>query len=151
VAPDAWREFEGSASLSGGRRALSLGDGRSAALLDLRGSMLLAGPSRPGAGFRAEVIALTDSASGLVGRAVWTDENGDQAFSELRGSGTASEDRIEGTFVGGTGRYAGAEGAYEFAWRFVLEAEDGTVQGRAVGLHGRVRAGGPAAGKAAPR
>lgn len=124
---------------------------RSAALLDLRGSMLLAGPSRPGVGFRSEVIALSDSASGLVGRSVWTDEKGDQVFSELRGSGTATENRIEGTFVGGTGRYARAEGTYEFAWRYMLEAEDGTVQGRTVGLRGRVRAGARPAGAGEPR
>ena len=103
--------------------------------------MLLAGPSRPGVGFRAQVIALGDSATGLVGRAVWTDENGDQVYSELRGQGTATGNRIEGTFLGGSGRYAGATGTYEFSWQYVLEAEDGTVQGRTLGLAGRVRIG----------
>ena len=52
--------------------------------------MLLAGPGRPGVGFRSEVIALVDSETGLVGRSVWTDERGDQVFSELKGEGTAA-------------------------------------------------------------
>ena len=109
------------------------------------GSLLLAGPSRPGVGFRAEAIVLNDSATGMVGRAVWTDERGDQVYSELRGEGTATGNRIVGTFLGGTGRYAGATGTYEFSWQFVLETEDGTVQGQSVGLKGRVRVGAPPA------
>lgn len=82
---------------------------------------------------------LADSAKGLVGRTVWTDQNGDRVFSEIRGDGTKPGDRITGTIVGGTGRYAGATGTYEFTWQYVLEAEDGTVAGRTVGLTGRVR------------
>jgi hypothetical protein len=58
--------------------------------------MLLAGPNRPGVGFRSEVIALVDSATGLVGRSVWTDEHGEQVFSELQGEGTADRNRITG-------------------------------------------------------
>jgi hypothetical protein len=139
--PDAWHEFQGSWSAAGTVRTLALGDGRSASLADLRGSLLLAGASRPGVGFRGDAIAFTDSESGMVGRAVWTDERGDQVFSELRGGGPAKGSRVEGTFLGGTGRYAGATGTYEFTWQYVIAAEDGTVQGRAVGLTGRVRAG----------
>jgi hypothetical protein len=92
-------------------------------------------------GFRADVVVLNDSATGMVGRAVWTDEHGDQVYSELHGEGTATGNRIAGTFLGGTGRYAGASGSYDFSWRFVLESEDGTVQGQSMGLKGRVRLG----------
>ena len=136
---DGWYEFAGTWTASGERRALSLGGERRASVLTLNGSLVLAGSSGLGVGFRAEAIAMGDSATGLVGRAVWTDEKGDQAFSELRGEGTAAKNRIEGTFVGGTGRYAGATGAYEFTWQYVLETLDGSVQGRATGLKGRVR------------
>jgi hypothetical protein len=80
-----------------------------------------------------------DSVTGLIGRAVWTSENGDEAYSELRGDGTATNNNIVGTFVGGSGRYAEVTGNYEFSWRFMLENEDGTVQGQSVGLKGRVR------------
>ena len=109
---------------------------------------MLAGPSRPGVGFHAEALTLNDSTTGMTGRAVWTDEKGDQVFSALRGEGTAARNRIEGTFLGGTGRYAGATGTYEFSWQYVIESEDGTVQGRTVSLKGRVRVGEPRASPA---
>jgi hypothetical protein len=141
---DGWREFQGTWTAAGRRQSIPLGGERKASVADLTGSLLLTGPARPGVGFRAEAIVLNDTASGMVGRAVWTDERGDQVFSELRGEGTATGNRIAGTILGGTGRFAGATGAYEFSWRFVLEAEDGTVQGQSVGLTGRVRTGAPA-------
>ena len=140
---DGWREFRGSWSGAGRRHTIPLGTERRASLVDMSGSMLLAGPARPGVGFRAQVIPLGDSATGVVGRAVWTDENGDEVYSELHGEGTVAGNRIAGTFLGGTGRYAGATGTYEFTWQYVLEADDGTVQGRTAGLHGRVRVGPP--------
>ena len=77
----------------------------------------------------------------LIGRAVWTDDRGDQVFSELKGNGTSTGSQFVGTFIGGTGRYAGATGSYEFSWRFVLETEDGTVQGQSMGLNGTIRVG----------
>jgi hypothetical protein len=94
-------------------------------------------------GFRAEAIVLNDSVTGLTGRAVWTDERGDQVFSELRGETTATGNRLFGTFLGGSGRYTGATGSYEFSWRFLIETEDGTVQGQSMGLKGRVHADPP--------
>jgi hypothetical protein len=139
--PGGWHEFTGSWNASGTRRTIPLGPARRASLVDLTGTMLLAGPGRPGVGFRAEVIALVDSETGLVGRSVWTDEAGDQVFGDLKGEGTAARNRIAGTFLGGTGRYAGATGSYEFSWQYVIEAEDGRVQGRAIDLKGRVRVG----------
>ena len=136
-----WREFQGSWNAAGSRRNISLGAQRRGSIIDLRGSMLLAGAGRPGVGFRAEVIALVDSQTGLVGRGVWTDERGDQVYSELKGEGTAEKNRISGTILGGTGRYAGASGNYEFSWQSVIELDDGSIQGRAVDLKGRVRPG----------
>jgi len=138
---DAWREFQGTWTAAGSRHTILLGGDRRASIADLKGSLLLAGPSRPALGFRAEAIVLNDSATGMTGRSVWTDELGDQVFSELRGQGTATGNRIVGTFLGGTGRYAGATGTYEFTWRFVLETEDGVVQGQSSGLKGKVRVG----------
>jgi len=142
--PDGWHDFSGSLTAAGNRRVILLGGERRASVVDLTGSMLLGGPSRPGVGFRADIIAFNDSTSGMVGRAVWTDEHGEKVFSEMRGQGTATGNHIDGTFVGGTGRYAGASGTYQFSWQYVLEAEDGVVQGRAVGLAGRVRVDTPA-------
>ena len=141
-----WREFEGSWNAAGTRQTIALGTDRKASTIDLRGSMLLAGAGRPGVGFSAQVIALVDSETGLVGRGVWTDERGDRVFSELKGEGTKEKNHIIGTILGGTGRYAGAVGTYEFSWQYVIESEDGSIQGRAVGLKGRVRPGQPSGG-----
>jgi hypothetical protein len=107
--------------------------------------MLLTGAGRPGVGFQSQVIAMVDSETGLVGRGVWTDERGDQVYSELKGEGTAETNRIAGTILGGTGRYSGATGSYEFSWQFVIETGEGSIQGRTVGLKGRVRSGQPPA------
>ena len=146
---DEWREFQGTWTAVGKRQAIPLGGDRHASIADYNGSLVLSGPSRPAVGFRAEAIVLNDSLTGLVGRAVWTDERGDQIFSELRGETTATGNRLFGTFLGGSGRYARAAGSYEFSWRFLIEGEDGMVQGQSEGLKGRVRAGpqdAPAAG-----
>jgi len=136
-----WHDFKGTWTAAGSRSIMPFGGDRRTAISILNGSLVLAGSSRPNAGFRAEAFVFNDTATGMVGRAVWTDEHGDQAFSELRGEGTADNNTITGTFVGGTGRYAGANGSYEFSWRFVLENEDGVVEGQSMGLKGRIRAG----------
>jgi hypothetical protein len=136
-----WREFEGTWTAAGNRQVIALGSERKASVAILRGALLLTGPERPAVGVRAEAVVFNDSATGMIGRAVWTDDRGDQAWSELRGEGTATGNRIAGTFIGGTGRFAGITGDYAFTWRFVLETEDGTVQGQSLGLKGRVRGG----------
>ena len=139
------QEFEGSWNGAGSRHTISLGGHRVGSIVDLKGTMLLRGPGRPGVGFQSEVIGLTDSATGFQGRSVWTDEHGDQVFSELQGEGTATKNQIAGTILSGTGRYAGITGSYEFSWQWVMEGEEGAVHGRAVDLHGRAQLG-PAAG-----
>jgi hypothetical protein len=136
-----WRQFAGSWNAAGIRHTIPLGADRRGSIIDLKGTMLLAGPDRPGVGFLSQAIALVDSETGLVGRSVWTDEHHDQVFSEIKGEGTAARNRITGTILGGTGRYAGATGSYEFSWEYVTEGDDGSIQGRAVDLKGRVRPG----------
>lgn len=138
-----WRPFQGTWTAVGKRQVISLGGNRRASIADFNGSLMLSGPLRPAVGFRAEAIVLNDSVTGLVGRAVWTDERGEQVFSELRGETTATGNRLVGTFLGGSGRYAGATGSYEFSWRFLLEGEDGTVQGQSMDLKGQVRVAAP--------
>jgi hypothetical protein len=137
-------DFTGFWNGTGTRKTIPLGQGKSdskrtGSIIDLHGTMLLAGRGKPGVGFRADVIALVDSATGLSGRAVWTDEHGDQVFSELNGEGDKSSNHIAGTILGGSGRYANASGAYEFSWSFVIDADDGSIQGEAVGLKGSMR------------
>jgi hypothetical protein len=141
IASGEWLEFTGTWNAAGSRHTIPLGGDRVGSIIDLKGSLLLAGPGRPGVGFQSEVIGLVDSATGFTGRSVWTDEHGDQISSELQGEGTAEHNHILGTFLSGTGRYAGATGTYEFSWQRLVEGEDGAIQGRAVDLKGRVRAG----------
>jgi hypothetical protein len=141
AAADEWHDFQGTWTAAGSRDRIPLGDGRRASTAKFEGSLLLAGPSRPAVGFRAEALVLNDTTTGLVGRAVWTDDRGDQVFSELKGNGDSTGNKIVGKFVGGTGRYSGATGEYEFSWRFVLETEDGTVQGQSMGLSGTIHVG----------
>lgn len=138
-----WREFQGTWTAVGKRRVIPLGGDRRASIADFDGSLMLTGASRPALGFRAEAVVFNDTLTGMAGRAVWTDERGDQLFSELRGQ-TALSTRIVGTFLGGSGRYKGATGSYQFSWRFLLEDKDGdTVQGQSMDLNGQVRAGAP--------
>ncbi len=134
-----WHEFQGTWTAAGSRNSMNLGRDRRATISRFEGSLVLAGSARPRLGFHSEAVLFYDTVTGLVGRAVWTDEKGDQAFSELRGQGTTKTNKITGTFIGGTGQYAGIDGSYEFSWLFLVESEDGVVQGQSVGLNGRVR------------
>ena len=135
-----WRAFEGNWTASGTRTSLDLGSDHRASIVHLNGSLLLSGVNTP-VGFGGEFVGFTDTQSGMVGRAVWTDERGDQVFSDLKGEWVGTGNRVAGTFIGGTGRYSGATGEYEFQWQYVLAAEAGAVSGRTSGLKGRVRVG----------
>ena len=100
--------------------------------------MLLTGERGIGVGFQGDVIGFSDSAAGGTGQGVWTDERGDKVFSQLRGQSLGTGSRVVGTITGGTGRWAGVTGEYELRWQYVIESDDGTISGRAVGLKGRV-------------
>jgi len=149
--PGEWRTFEGTWTAAGKRHTLNLGPDHRAWIFNLTGSLLLSGEQRPGVGFRAQVIGFSDSRSGMQGRCVWTDERGDQVYSELKGDAVGTGSRIVGTFLGGTGRYAGVTGEYTFRWQTVVDSEDGDVSGRVVDLKGRVRVGSDAAPPAGGR
>ena len=136
-----WRAFEGTWTAAGTRRTLRLGGDHRAAIFELTGSLLLTGAQRPAVGFKAQAIGFSDSRAGMQGRCVWTDERGDMVYSELRGEAVGSGNRIVGTFIDGTGRYAGVTGDYTFQWQYVVDAEDGAVSGRVVDLKGRARFG----------
>jgi hypothetical protein len=139
-----WQEFSGSLSAAGRRTVLHLGPQRRVAVVDATGSLLLDGPTRPAPGFQMQVLSFSDELTGTLGRAVWTDERGDQVYSELEGVREGDDIRITGRFVGGSGRYAGATGEYAFEWQYLIESESGQVQGRAVGFAGRMHTGAPA-------
>jgi len=143
-----WHAFEGTWTAAGTRRTLHLGSEDRAAVFDLSGSVLLTGAQRPAVGFIARAIGFSDSRAGMQGRCVWTDERGDMVYSELKGQAVGTGNHIEGTFLGGTGRYANVTGDYSFQWQYVIDTEDGEVSGRVVDFKGRARLG-PAAGRPA--
>jgi hypothetical protein len=138
-----WRTFEGTGTATGHRQTLNLGPGRKVSIVNLTGSLLLVGEQRLGQGFRNEVIGYTDSLKGGTGWNVWTDSRGDQVFGEFRGGALGTGSRFTGTLLGGTGRYAGVTGEYEFEWQYVVDEEDGSIQGRITSLRGRFRQDAP--------
>jgi len=134
-----WRAFEGSWSVSGRRETVAVEGGAVAAVVELRGAVSLTRGDGLGRGFHGRAIDFDDGQGVSLGRAVWTDAQGDRIYSRLKGEPLATGRRILGTITGGTGRYEGLEGEYAFTWQYVVAAEDGVIQGRAVRLEGRVR------------
>jgi hypothetical protein len=141
----AWRTFEGNWSASGRIQPLPTERPQTAAVAQLSGALSITSGEGLSRGFRAEAIGYDDGGGVLTGRAVWTDERGNQIFSTLRGETIATKRRVTGTITGGTGRYAGVTGDYEFEWQYIIAGDDGTIQGRTVSLRGRVRTGGGSA------
>jgi hypothetical protein len=139
VPDDGWHAIEGSWSGAGQRQTLQTESGRTASTVYLSGAVVLTVAEGVSKGFRGEVIGFDDGAKVSVGRGVWTDERGDRIYSTLTGETIGSGRRFAATITGGTGRYAGITGEYSFEWQYVVEAEQGSVQGRAVGLKGRYR------------
>ena len=138
-APGDWRSFEGTGTATGQRQTLHLGPDRRVSIVYLTGSLVLVGEQRLGQGFRNEVIGYTDSLKGGTAWSVWTDSRGDQVFGEFHGGPIGTGSRFNGTLLGGTGRYAGVTGEYEFEWKYVVDEEDGSIQGRITGIRGRFR------------
>jgi hypothetical protein len=145
--PGEWRSFEGTWTAAGDRRSIEAGAEQRASIVDLSGSVLLsAGKPGLGVGFQARVVAYADGTAYGIGRAVWTDERGDRIFSELHGAPVAAGRHLFGTITGGTGRWAGIEGEYRLEWSWVVETDEGRVQGRTVSLRGRARIAGAGEG-----
>jgi hypothetical protein len=141
VSGQEWRAFEGTWSASGTRHALPTESGDEAAIVQLSGAVVLSVDGGLGPGFHGRAIGFQDGAGHRIGRAVWTDERGDSIFSTFGGGLLTTGERFTGTITGGTGRFAGATGEYAFTWQYVVRADEGVIQGRAVGLTGKVRRG----------
>ena len=142
-ATTAGQVFQGTWQATGHRQILKLDGGRSAATVQLSGAMSVTTGAGLSRGFRGEVIGFDDAAGLIAGRVVWTDERGDQIYSSLFGDALVAASRqLRGTITGGTGRYAGISGEYEFRWQHLVHVEDEVVNGRTVDLRGRVRVAG---------
>ncbi len=145
-----WRTFQGTLNTTGNRQVLRFGPDRAGAIFSLSGSLLLVGERRLSAGFQCRIIGFNDNTKGIGGWSTWTDTRGDQVFSEIKGESLGGGSRILGTIVGGTGRYAGITGEYEYVWKLVVgdeSADEGGFQGRADDVRGRFRLIGPEGGR----
>ena len=135
--------FEGTWSAAGERQTLPTEAGQPAVTVRLSGAVAITTGAGLGRGFRGEVIGFDDGVGVVAGRAVWTDEKGDRIFSVLKGDRLAAAGRpMRGTITGGTGRYVGLTGEYEFRWQYLIAGDGNLISGRAVDLSGRVRRGG---------
>ena len=134
-----WQSFAGTWSASGQRRTIAVEGGGLAAVTEVSGAVVLTAGGALSRGFLGRAIGFDDGGALVAGRCVWTDEQGDQVFSRLRGESLATGRRVYGTITGGTGRYAALEGEYSLTWQYVVSGEGGLVQGRASDVSGRVR------------
>ena len=148
--PGQVRDFTGTWTATGERQLMELGPGHISAIFRYSGSLLLSGEQRVNAGFNGVIIGFADSRAGMQGRCTWTDENGDQLFSELHSESIDAGEPIKASFIGGTGRYARVTGEYTFKWQRLVEDEQGRVSGRVVDLKGWVRLDAAASGQVAP-
>ena len=138
-AADGWRPFKATWTLSGTRQLLPTEGARSAAILHLTGPLAVTSGEGLGRGFLGEVIGFDDGATLIVGRAVLTDERGDRIYCSVKGEPVGTGRKATGTITGGTGRYVGLEGTFEFAWQYVVDAEPGEIGGRIANIEGRTR------------
>lgn len=138
-AGDGWRPFTATWTLSGQRSLLPTGAERPASIVHLTGPLTLTSGEGLGRGLLGEVIGFDDGGRLLAGRAVFTDERGDRIFCSLEAEPIGTGRRATATITGGTGRFAGLEGTFSFAWQYVVDAGGDEVSGRAVDLAGRTR------------
>jgi hypothetical protein len=149
-AADGWRPFTATWTLSGTRHLLPTEGPRPAAVVRLSGPMAVTSGEGLGRGFLGEVIGFDDGAALLVGRAVFTDEKGDRIYVSLKAEPIGTGRKATGTIAGGTGRYAGLEGTFTFAWQYVVDAGSAEISGHSMNFEGRTRPAAPS-GRDAPR
>jgi hypothetical protein len=138
-ASEDWRPFTATWTLSGRRELLSTEGLRPASIVHLSGPLTVTSVEGPGRGFLGEVIGFDDGGTLLIGRAAFLDEHGDKIFCTLKAEPIGSGRRVTAAITGGTGRFAGLEGSFSFAWQYVVEQESDEVSLRAVNVEGRTR------------
>jgi hypothetical protein len=130
--------FAATWSASGQRQILATENGQAATTVQLSGAITVTTSAGLSRGFRGEVIGFDDGAGLIAGRVVWTDEKRDQIFSVLTGGGFVDNGRqMHGRITGGTGRYDGITGDYDFHWQYLVTQDGNLISGRAVDLRGQ--------------
>ena len=142
-----WRPFAATWTLAGRRTAIPTEGPRAAAIVHATGSLVVTKGETLGRGFFGELIGFDDGGTLLSGRAIFTDEKGDKVFAVLKAQPLGAGRTATAAITGGTGRWAGLEGDFTFAWKFVVASEDDAFDALALNVEGRVRRPPP---KAAP-
>ena len=138
---DGGRPFTATWTLSGRRDVLATEGERSAAIVHLSGPFTILSGEGLGTGLLGEVIGFDDGGTLLVGRALFTDERGDRVYCTLTAEPIGQGRKASATITGGTGRFAGLQGSFSFAWQYVVDADGGEIGARAVNVEGRTRGG----------
>ena len=138
-APEGWRPFTATWTLSGDRTLLPTEGERAASIVHLTGPLTLSSGEGLGRGLLGEVIGFDDGDRLLAGRSVFTDEHGDRIFCTVSAQPIGTGRLATATITGGTGRFSGLEGKFTLAWQYVVDAEGGQISGRAVNVEGRTR------------
>jgi hypothetical protein len=146
-AADGWRPFTATWTLSGQRQLLPTEGERPASIVTLSGPLVITKGEGLGRGLLGEVIGFDDGGTVLAGRAVFTDERGDRIFCSLEAEPIGTGRRATATITGSTGRFAGLEGSFAFAWQYVVDEDSGEVSLRSVDIEGRTRRGPSSSGE----
>ena len=149
-AADGWRPFRATWTLSGQRSLLPTEGERPASIVHLTGPLTVTAGKGLGRGLLGEVIGFDDGRKLVTARAVFTDEHGDRIFCVIEAEPIGTGRRATATITGGTGRFAGLEGTFTFAWQYVVDAGTDEISGATVDLEGRTRGGAAARGGSAP-
>jgi hypothetical protein len=130
--------FDGRWDVVGKALKIELGESRAVTVVKFEGAVVLEGHQRGLArGFRTECVGMQDQKSGGVGRCVWKDRFDHEIWSEISSDSLGTARRSHGNFVGGTGKFEGIEGEFEFQWVYMIPAsEEGPVQGYTTELSG---------------
>ena len=149
AAAEEWRPFSATWTLSGRRTSLPTEGARAAAIIHASGSFVITRGETLGRGFFGEVVGFDDGGPLLVGRAVFTDAQGEKVFATVKAQPLGTGRTATATITGGTGPWTDLEGDFTFSWKFVVEGEGGgdEIHALTVNVEGRTRRAAPKASK----
>jgi len=132
--------FTGFWTVSGSVHVLERGDKVVATAGRLAGTVV--GNTSQGAipSFETDCVVFSDTRERGIARCVWTGASGDQIYVDVTSDGPAGFGRARGEFVGGSGRFEGMTGAFQFEWNYSLSrGSDATLDGHTLQMSGRYR------------
>jgi len=90
--------------------------------------------------FETDCVVFSDTRDKGIARCTWTGATGDQIYVDVTSDGPAGFGRARGEFVGGSGRFQGMTGGFQFEWNYSLgHGSDATLEGHTLEMSGRYR------------